>query len=410
MNSLRRSRLRPAFVLVAAALALAGCSLTGRSTQPQPPPPAPPPVQEPELVPVPPPQAVTPAPAPVPANGKIEVAIILPLSGANAAIGQALLNAAQMALFDGGSEQLQLLVRDSGGTATTAAAAAHAAIDAGARLILGPLLAAEVEAAKPVAAGANVPMIAFSNTISLAGGGTWLLGFDPRQEIERVVVYAHAHGRNNFAALAPSSPYGDIAVAALKQSAQLAGASVGTVSRYDPATTDFGTAVKAFAAAANNPDAVLIPEGGTKLRSIASLLAFNSIDPDKVKFLGTGLWADQSLGSEPSLEGGWYAAPAPQTRADFEARYKSLYQADPPFLATLGYDAAALAAVLAKAQPGGDFSAGAITNPNGFSGLNGIFRLRADGVAERGLAVLEVHRAGSTVIDPAPQSFAKPGY
>jgi ABC-type branched-subunit amino acid transport system substrate-binding protein len=402
--SFRRARLRTAFVLVAAAMALAGCSLTGRSERPQPLP-APAPI----VVPAPPPQAVAPAPAPVPANGKIQVALVLPLSGANAPIGQALLNAAQMALFDSGSDQLELLVRDSGGTAATAAASVHSAIDAGARLILGPLLAAEVEAAKPVAADAHVPMIAFSNTFSLAGGGAWLLGFDPRQEVERVVVYAHAHGRNNFAALAPSSPYGDIAVAALRQAAQLAGASVGTVSRYDPAAGNFASPVQEFASAANGSDAVLIPEGGARLRTIAPLLAFNGVDPDKVKFLGTGLWADQSLGAEPSLEGGWYAAPAPDARADFETRYKALYQQSPPFLATLGYDAMALAAVLAKAQPGGNFSVDALTNPNGFAGLNGIFRLRTDGIAERGLAVLEVHRSGSTVADPAPQSFAKPG-
>jgi branched-chain amino acid transport system substrate-binding protein len=403
--SFRRARLRTASVLVAAAMALAGCSLTGRGERPQPTPPAPPPI----LVPAPPPQAVVPAPPPVPANGKIEVALVLPLSGANAPIGQALLNAAQMALFDSGSDQLELLVRDSGGTAETSAASVHSAIDAGARLILGPLLAAEVEAAKPVAAAAQVPMIAFSNTFSLAGSGAWLLGFDPRQEVERVVVFAHAHGRNSFAALAPSSPYGDIAVAALREAAQLAGANVGTVTRYDPAAASFAPAAQEFASAANGPDAVLIPEGGARLRAIAPLLAFNGIDPDKVKFLGTGLWADQSLGTEPSLEGGWYAAPAPEARADFETRYKTLYQQSPPFLATLGYDAMALASVLAKAKPGGDFSIEALTNPNGFAGLNGIFRLRTDGIAERGLAVLEAHRAGSTVVDPAPQSFAKPG-
>ncbi len=314
-----------------------------------------------------------------------------------------------MALFDSGSDQLELLVRDSGGTGPTAAASVHSAIDAGARLILGPLLAAEVEAAKPVAAGAQIPMIAFSNTFSLAGSGAWLLGFDPRQEVERVVVYAHAHGRNSFAALAPSSPYGDIAVTALREAAQLAGASVGQIARYDPAVTNVASTVQGFASASGGADAILIPEGGAKLRAIAPQLAFYGVDPDKVKFLGTGLWADQSLGTEPSLEGGWYAAPAPEARVDFETRFKALYQQTPPFLATLGYDAMALAGVLAKAKPGGDFSIDALTNPNGFAGLNGIFRLRTDGIAERGLAVLEAHRGGSTVADPAPQSFAKPG-
>jgi branched-chain amino acid transport system substrate-binding protein len=127
-----------------------------------------------------------------------------------------------------------------------------------------------------------------------------------------------------------------------------------------------------------------------------------------VKFLGTGLWADSTIGTEPALEGGWYASPAPQVRRDFEKRFTALYNHPAPLLATLGYDATALAAVLAR-SPTADFSAAALTNPSGFSGLNGIFRLLPDGIVERGLAVLEVHRTGATVIDPAPQTFQRPG-
>ena len=188
------------------------------------------------------------------------------------------------------------------------------------------------------------------------------------------------------------------------------GASVGRIARYDPDAPNYGDAVKAFAAAGDiDFDAVLLPEGGARLKALAPLLPFNGIDPDKVKLLGTGLWADATIGTEPALEGGWYAAPAPQARLDFEKRFEALYRHAPPLLATLGYDATALAAVLAKKDGPPDFSASALTNPSGFAGLNGIFRLREDGIVERGLAVLEVHRAGATVIDPAPQTFQRPG-
>ncbi|HZT51218.1 MAG TPA: penicillin-binding protein activator [Stellaceae bacterium] len=398
----RYSRLALAAALLILGSALGGCT----STRPRP---APTPQLRPPAPAASAPVTVTPGPAEaLPANGtKLPVALLLPLSGPSAGIGNAMLDAAQMALFDIPDNRIELVVRDSGGTAAMAATAARSAIAAGAKLILGPLLAGEVEAVQPIARSANVAVVAFSTATQLAGGGTWLMSFDPRQEIARVVIYAHQHGHDRFAALAPSSPYGDVAVATLRDAAQIAGATVARVSRYDPRASNLAPAVDAFAAGGADFDALLIAEGGAKLKALAAQLPFDNIDPDRVKFLGTGLWADPGLGAEPALDGAWFAAPDPQTRADFEARYKDLYHGAPPLLATLGYDATALAAVLARS---GDFSAAALTNPSGFSGLNGIFRLLPDGIVERGLAVLEVRRTGTTVVDPAPQTFQRPTY
>jgi ABC-type branched-subunit amino acid transport system substrate-binding protein len=405
---LRRSRFRIVTAVIAAGFALAGCTILGGRPRPQPAPAAsaPPAATAPvRATPIP----ETPPPPPVAPGNKVPVALLLPLTGPSAALGRAMLDAAEMALFDTGDDRLQLLVRDSGGTGPIAAAAAHSAIADGARLILGPLLAVEVEAVKPVAESAHVPMVSFSTASQLAGNGTWLMSFDPRQEIERVVVFAHARGHNRFAVLAPQGPYGDLAVAALSDSAQSAGASVGRIVRYDPSLTTIGPTVQEFAAGGSDFDALLLPEGGTKLKALVPLLPYDGIDPDQVKLLGTGLWADSTIGTEPALDGGWYAAPAPQTRANFEKRFETLYKRAPPLLATLGYDATALAAVLERRPEGPDFSTAALTNPSGFAGINGIFRLLPDGIVQRGLAVLEVHRTGATVIDPAPQTFQRPG-
>lgn len=391
---------------LASALLILGSALAGcTSTRP----PRSPPVAETRPPAATAPATVLPTPAApeAAAGGRLRVALLVPLSGPAASLGQAMLDAAQMALFDIADDRLELLVRDSGGTAATAGNAARSAVADGAKLILGPLLAAEVEAVKPIAASANIGVVAFSTAMQLAGNGTWLLGFDPRQEIQRVVLYAHQHGRNRFAALAPSSPYGDIAVATLRDAVVIAGASVVRISRYDPQAINLAPAVQAFATAGSDFDALLIAEGGAKLKALAPQLPFEGIDPDQVKFLGTGLWAEPGLGTEPALQGAWFAAPDPAPRADFEKRFKDLYQRPPPLLATLGYDATALAAVLARNR---DFSAASLTNPSGFAGLNGIFRLLPDGIVERGLAVLEVHRTGVTVVDPAPQTFQRPTF
>ena len=355
-----------------------------------------------------PPAPVAPAvplPAPPEGAGKTRVALLLPLSGPNAPLGSAMLDAAQMALFDVADNALELMPHDTQGTPQGAAAAAQAALGDGAKLIIGPLLAAEVEAVKPVAQGANVPVLAFSTSTQLAGGGTYLMGFLPQQEIARVIAYAHAKGANNFSVLAPRTPYGEVAVSALRGAVTAQNATLVRIDFYDPGAADLTPAVKSFAAQAQNTDALLLPEGGARLKMLAPLLPYNGIDPAKVHFLGTGLWDEPGLGSEPSLDGGWYAAPPPANRADFEKRFADLYHHPPPRLATLAYDATALAAVLAHGQNGPDFSAGALTNPSGFAGVDGIFRLHPDGLIERGLAVLEVEHDGSKVIDPAPQTF-----
>ena len=355
--------------------------------------------------------------------GPAKVALLVPLSGANAALGKGLLDAAQMALFDNPGAGLALIPRDTGGTAAGAAAAARAATADGAQLILGPLLASEVEAVKPVAQDKHVNVIAFSTVTQLAGGNVFLMGFLPREEVVREVGFARQRGLARFAALAPNSAYGHLMSDTLRAVSQADGSKVAEVEFYDPAGGDPAQPIRRLLAGGQEPgetagapgpgaafDALLLPEGGERLRAIARALAAAGLDLKAVRLLGSGLWDEPDIGSDPALQGGWFAAPGPQGRAAFDHRYQGVYGHAPPRLAALGYDAAALAAVLAKGEGGGTrFSRQAITNPSGFTGVDGLFRFRDDGLVQRGLAVLEVDPQGAEVISPAPQSFAEPG-
>ena len=380
--------------------------------------------------------------APLAAGESLKVAVLLPLSGQGAALGKALLNAAELALFDVNDEHLALLPRDTAGTPEGAAQAARDAIGQGARLILGPFFAAEVSAVAPLARAAGINVVAFSTDERVAGQGVFLMGFLPRTQVLRVVSYAHDQGLNRFAAIVPGSPYGDTISVALRDAVMQAGGEVGDIESYDPAAGGAAAVVRQLghydsrhaAIEAQRKalekkgdevskqalrrldaqegvgslgfDAIMLPEGGERLLALAPLLPYYDIDPAEARLLGTGLWDDPRLGKEPSLIGGWYAAPDPATRADFEARYAKLFGAgNPPRIATLGYDATALAAALERAPNGPDFSATALTNRDGFNGLDGIFRFRADGLNERGLAVLEVQRDAPKVVSPAPTSF-----
>jgi len=353
------------------------------------------------------------------------VALLVPLSGANADLGQALLDAAQLALFESGADRLILVPRDTGGNAAGAAGAARAVIGDGVRLILGPLLAPEVEAVKPVAQEAHINVIAFSTVTSLAGGNIYLMGFLPRQEVVREVGYARERGLARFAALAPNSPYGHLMADALREAASGSGGSVTKVEFFDPRAGDVSPAIQRLlpgggaeghaeppgvSPPAASFDALLLPEGGTRLKQIAAQVKGAGGNSNPVQLLGSGLWDTPDIGSDPALAGGWFASSPPEARQQFERRFSATYGHNPPRLASLGYDAAALAAVLARLQGSEPFSQQAILNPSGFTGVDGLFRFNPNGLVQRGLAVLEVEAQGTSVVSPAPQSFQDLGY
>jgi ABC-type branched-subunit amino acid transport system substrate-binding protein len=370
-----------------------------------------------------PPPAVPPGPlsmSPSTAGaGPAKVALLVPLSGANAELGRAILDAAQLALFESGGDRLILVPRDTGGNAAGAAGAARAVIGDGARFILGPLLAPEVEAVKPIAQEAHINVIAFSTVTGLAGGNTYLMGFLPRQEVVREVGYARQRGLERFAALAPNSPYGHLMADALREAATGSGGTVTKVEFFDPRAGDVSAAIQrllpggaAEASAAPPPaspppsfDALLLPEGGAGLKQIAGQVRAASGSGRPMQLLGSGLWDTPDIGGDPALVGGWFASSPPEARQDFERRFNATYGHNPPRLASLGYDAAALAAVLARLQGGEPFSQQAILNPSGFTGVDGLFRFTPNGLVQRGLAVLEVEPQGTAVVSPAPQSF-----
>ncbi len=389
------------------------------------------------------------------------VAILLPFSArASAARSEAqnILRAAELAVFERAGEEVVLLPRDTGGTASGAREAAGSAIADGADVILGPLFSAAAAAAGEVAGEAGVPVIAFSTDETVAGDGVYLLSFPPGEEVRRVTEYVIDQGATRLAFAGPSTAYGRIArdafadtiiarlgedlepvtvtvevlppedapddaeseertftfeqglvaeafydggVSAMTEAAaRLARAGV---ERLDPAEAAQMTGANWAPSEGSAFQAVLLPEGGDQLRMLAPVLLYEDIDPLLVKFLGTGLWRDPGLAREPALSHGWFAGPDPDARARFERVYQEVYGAAPSRLAGLGYDAASLAALFSA--EGGDFSDVRLTDPDGFVGVDGLFRFRADGTIERGLAVYTVRRGGFDVLDPAPQRF-----
>lgn len=335
----------------------------------------------------------------------IRVGVLLPFSNGQAAtraLAKAMMNAAELALFDAHNPDMLLMTADEGSTPSEAATGARQLVDEGAEIIIGPVFAASVSAVAPVTRDRGIPLIAFSTDRTVAGDGVYLLSYQPGNEVRRIVSYAASHGHTNFAALVPRTAYGDRVEEAFKAEASAEKLHVTTIEHFNTGVSDFAPEINAIAA--SGADAVLIAQGGTAMSLIAGAFNNGTAHP---QLLGTGLWADKGM-DRTAVTGGWFAAPSPEADAAFDSKYKALYAADPPPLAPLAYDAVSLIAAMSSGQPYHRFTQAALTDPNGFFGVSGIFRFNADGSADRGLAVLRIEGDDAHVIDPAPRTFQVP--
>ncbi len=356
-------------------------------------------------------QDTSPFGSPGGSGGPVKVAILLPLSapGQTAAVGKALKNAAEAALLDSGSQSIQLITKDTQGNADGARTAVNAALNEGATLILGPLLSAEVQAISPIARQRNVPVIAFSSVAGVAGNGVYLMSFLPSEEVSNLVRYASQKGIRNIAAMVPQSAYGGIAENALNKAVAANGAKIVALDRYPRSSAGVASTSKAVAGkianSTNEIQGLFLPEGGSMLANAGNGLSAAGVTSGKVRMLGTGLWDERSTSNVRLVSGGWYAGVSPDLIARFSSRYQQAYGNSPPRLASLAYDAVSLAVIVTRNAPGGVVSAQAITNPEGFKGVNGLFRFRRTGLVQRGLSILEVTPTGPREVSPAPERF-----
>jgi ABC-type branched-subunit amino acid transport system substrate-binding protein len=340
-------------------------------------------------------------------TGNVRVALLLPLSGqGNAGVAaQSMKNAAEMAITEFKNPDIQLLVKDTGGTPQGTQAVTQQALNEGAQIIIGPLFAQSVAAAGQLARPRNAPVIAFSTDANVAAHGVYLLSFLPESDVHRIVDYAVSHGKRSFAAMVPDNAYGAVVEAAFQQAVARRGGRVVGLERYPLSPPSFQQPAQRIAQGASRADAIFIPDNADNVPQVVSALAAAGVNLKRLQLLGTGLWDEQRIFSNANLSGGWYAAPDPAGFRSFAQRYRGRYGQDPVRTATLSYDAVALVAALSKTQGPGAFSEQTLTNTSGFAGIDGVFRFRPDGTNERGLAVMRVTPQGGQVVSPAPHSF-----
>lgn len=383
----------------AGTLTLAGCLSapnpfsSGQSAAPTPPPP------------------IAQPPAQTIGEGTIPGALILPLSASGNAgrAAQSMRGAAELAIAEFQSPDVKIYVFDDQGTPQGAQEAAQRAMQINPQFILGPLFAPAVQAVAQVVRPTGVPVIAFSTDEAVATRGVYLLSFLPSTDVARIIGYASSQGRKNIAALLPDDAYGSVVDGELRTRATAAGARIVALERYPLDRAKMQEPIRRLIPALKDADALFIPDGADAVALVLDSLRIAQAPLANLKLLGTGRWDDPRLFQNPLANGGWFAAPDGAGFQQFGTRYRSRFTSggDPARTASLAYDATLLMAALSR-QPGDGqrFGEAALTNPNGFAGIDGIFRFNARGLNERGIAVLEVRRGTSVAISPAPRSFA----
>jgi branched-chain amino acid transport system substrate-binding protein len=347
-----------------------------------------------------------PAPAVDPANivagdnDRHRVALLLPLTGPDAAVGESIANATTLALLDTRNSNIRMTTYD---TALGVEAAARKAIADGNRLILGPLRSDDVVSVAMVASAARVPVISFSNDIGAAGQNVFLMGHLPNQSIDRVVRYSKANGLTRFGGIVSKDVYGQRALSNITNSVRAVGGTLVSIQEVDGSTASIEAATKKLAAA-GAMDAVLIADSGRAAMAIVPVLRKNGVKSAKI--LGTDLWNAANLTASVPMRGAWYAAAPDAMYRQYATKYSARFGKAPIRVSSLGYDSVLLIARVAQNwKIGSAFPVARLTDAEGFIGIDGAFRFMTNGQSERMMEVLEVQAAALKTIDPAPSSF-----
>lgn len=348
--------------------------------------------------------APTPQPSATSMPGDTErhrIALLVPMGGSTAEVGQSLANATTMALLDTNASNLRITTYDTSGGA--GAAARQAVID-GNKLILGPLLADNVPAVQAAARQAGVPSIAFTNDSTMASADVFVMGHIPEQSIRRSVAYARANGSSNFAALLPEGDYGERSYSALQNSLRDYGGSLIAFERYARGNTSIVGAAQRLRQNGGY-DTVLIADSARLAVQAAGQV--RSEGAEGTRLLGTELWSGEAgLTRTNAANGALFSAVSDGRFRRFGDSYEARFGNKPYRIATLGYDAVLLTLRIARGwEVGDEFPVDRLYDSGGFLGVDGAFRFMRNGVAERAMEVREVRRGEVVAVDPAPSSF-----
>ena len=376
---------------------------------------------------------------------KLVVGILLLVSGKTERVGNMMLNSAQLALFDNKLNNIILKPYDTKGTAFGAVDAINEAVRNKVDVVVGPLFTQSTKAILDIAYTNNLLVLSFSdnqNLLSEKYPNVYLMGFTPKQEIDRMISYLIDYKNfYGFSAMFPSDIYGSTVSKSFKEVIFRKDAKIVKTEFYSKDdknlekktnnllnTNTFKDEVyekyeadQALAKAEGlstdiefkytdedkiYADALILPDSGSELLNIANYVA-NYNGKNKPILVGTSKWLNTTLYNNIDFDNSLFVAPNPNGYAEFENKYFEVYQSYPLRVGSLAYDAiTAVIESYAKAEEKENLKY-AIENYQGFTGFNGRFRFLADGMLERKLAIIRINNGRFEIIDYNDEPFLK---
>lgn len=369
---------------------------------------------------------------PIKQAGHRRIGVFVPLSGQRDIYGAQVVDGIEMALFQINDPLIDVIyfdTADKSKLATLASEAAQAQID----IAIGPLFSDYAQAIYPYLAAQDIPILSLSNNHSIARSGLWVLGLLPQQQIDTMVAESILKGHDQIAILADQSDYGRMLSSHVTDRLQNFGLEPASVMMVDGRVgADDETLIRQLKSfSAYRPleedeliqdvpppyDSVILAGDANFIIKVAPLLSYYDLGPDRVRYLGTDLWASAGLIGEPSLQGAYIATIEPALRSAFSQRYDALYQArgsssDGSFLSQLGFDALAVASNATQAATiSADNQTTSLQSPvvsrlvneRGFKGYTGAFRLLANGLNNRRFSVYQVEGGTLRAATMAPK-------
>ncbi len=331
-------------------------------------------------------------------EGQLNVGVLLPLTGKASRIGLGMQNAMFMALDDLQSNLLTLKFYDTKSSKDGARMAAQKAIDEGAQLILGPLMGEEVEGAAEESISSDIPVVSFTTSPQVLQKGVYSIGLLNGEQVDRAISYASGKGRKNLALVVPDTNSGLNIVKAAIMSSIAKNMSLTKVGFYNSNNVDFSSLVREMS---SNPDfdTVMIADSGNRLKSLASIFAYNDIMYPDVLFMGTSAWDNTNLSKETILYHGVYPMVSKSYGEYFTNKYEETFGEQPKSIYSFAYDSVLLASVVAGKQEK-DIEA-ILTQQSGFIGVNGYFKILPTGQSYHSLEMVEVTKDGPIVVSKA---------
>lgn len=342
----------------------------------------------------------------------VQVALLVPGGTGNADLdwlGRSLANSARMAASDARGAKIDLRVYTTTPSEASAVDAAEKAAAEGAKIILGPLFADSANAVGNAMKDNNLNVLSFSNNAEIAGGNVFVLGNTFQNVADRLVSYGVKQGLRRFLMVYENDPAGQIGAGAIETAIAQNRATLTAKQQHALSQDGIDAIIPAVSEAAKSGkiDAIFMTANQQAvLPYLTDKLNAAGVTSAQTQFMGLTRWDIPAARlSLPGVQGGWFALPDTTLQADFINRYRAAYGEAPHDLGSLGYDGVAAIAALVGSGNKNAVNTVGLTRPAGFTGINGVFRLRPNGTNERGMSIATINGGKVVIIDPAPRSF-----